>query len=112
MASKQSTADFFLDQFSGAGNVTAKRMFGEFGIYLDGKMFALLADDQLFVKPTDKGRALLGTVQEGCPYPGSKPAFLISGDRVEDADFLCELAKVTASELPLPKPKPPKAKKK
>ena len=37
MASKQSTVDFLLDQFAGAGAVSAKKMFGEYGVYLDGK---------------------------------------------------------------------------
>ncbi|MCK7502621.1 MAG: TfoX/Sxy family protein [Comamonadaceae bacterium] len=35
-------------------------MFGEYAIYLDGKVVALVCDNQFFVKPTDAGRALLG----------------------------------------------------
>ena len=39
------------------GAVTAKRMFGGFGLYLDGLMFALIADDVLYVKADAANRA-------------------------------------------------------
>jgi len=52
MATQQRTIDFLLEQASGAGAVTAKPMFGEYGVYVDGKMIGLVCDDQLFVKPT------------------------------------------------------------
>jgi hypothetical protein len=73
---------------------------------LGPKVVALFCDDQLFVKPTRAGRAFLGDVHEAQPYPGAKPWFLISGDRCEDADFLCDLVRRSAAELPPPKPKP------
>jgi hypothetical protein len=41
MASRQTTVDFILDQIEGAGTVSAKKMFGEYGIYCDDKMVAL-----------------------------------------------------------------------
>lgn len=109
MASKQSTVDYLLDQMAAAGTMSAKRMFGEFGVYLDGKIVALVCDDQLFVKPTEGGRRFLGSPEEGFAYPGAKPSFLISGDRWDDSEWLCELIRITARELPEPKPKKPKA---
>ncbi len=102
MSSQQSTVDFILDQISEAGNVSARKMFGEYGLYCDGKMVALVCDDQLFVKPTIGGRSLLKTITEASPYPGAKPCFLISADLLEDREALTELIKVTAKELPLP----------
>ena len=115
MASKQGNVDFVLEQMAQAGDVSARKMFGEFAIYLRGKVVALFCDDQLFVKPTKAGRAHIGQPKEGAPYPGAKPWFLISGDRCEDGDFLSELMRLTADELPTPKPKtkkPAKAPKK
>ena len=58
MASQQSTVDFLLDQMAGAGALVAKKMFGETGLYCDGKMFAIVADDQLYIKPTDSRTGL------------------------------------------------------
>jgi len=95
-----------------AGEVSARKMFGEYAIYLQGKIIALFCDDELFIKPTDAGRALLGKVKEAPPYQGAKPWFLISGDRCEDGELLSELARVTAKALPAPKPKAPRAAKK
>lgn len=52
MTSKQVTIDFILKQAVDAGTVSAKKMFGEYGIFCDGKTVALVCDDKLFVKCT------------------------------------------------------------
>ncbi len=39
------------------GGVTARAMFGGFGIYRNGRMFAILVDDELFFKVSDHSRA-------------------------------------------------------
>jgi DNA transformation protein and related proteins len=106
MASKQSTADFILKQIAKAGAVSAKKMFGEYGVYCDEKIVALVADDQLFVKPTLAGKKFMGKCQEGFPYPGAKPYFLIPRDKWNDSGWLSTLIKLSAEELPLPKKKP------
>jgi TfoX/Sxy family transcriptional regulator of competence genes len=104
MASKQSTVDNLLDRLSGAGRVTARKMFGEFCIYLDDKVVALVADDLLYVKPTTAGRQLVPDAAEEPPYPGAKPCFLIPPERWE-SEKLCQLIKVTFAELPRAKPR-------
>ena len=105
MSSKQSTVDYILEQIAGAGTVTARKMFGEYGLYCDGKYVASVCDDQLFVKPTASGRALIGEVEEAPPYPGAKACFLISGEKWDDAEWMSEVIKVTARELPVGKKK-------
>lgn len=102
MSSTQTTVDFIIDQMSNAGAVSFKKMFGEYGIYCGGKMVALICDDKLFVKPTIRGRTYVGDVVEASPYPGAKPCFLISGEKWEDGEWLSELIKITAEELPIP----------
>jgi TfoX/Sxy family transcriptional regulator of competence genes len=108
MASKQRTVDFVVEQMSEANEVSSRKMFGEYAVYCRRKVVALVCDDRLFVKPTVAGRAFIGEIQEGFPYPGAKPWFVIDGERWEDRDWLSRLAKVTADELPLPRP--PRAK--
>jgi DNA transformation protein and related proteins len=105
MTSRQSTADFLVDQLSGAGQVSARKMFGEYCVYLAGKPVALLCDDQLFLKPTEAGRRMLGPVTEAPPYPGARQHFLISADRWEDGEWLCRLVTVTADELAASEPR-------
>jgi len=110
MSSDLSFVEFVVDQFDKDCAVTYKKMFGEFGLYSDGKIFALICDNRLLVKPTEGGRAFIGNVVESPPYPGAKPSLLIE-DQVEDSQWLSELARITARELPPPKPKKPRKKK-
>ena len=110
MATQQRTVDFILEQLQAAGDVSARKMFGEYALYCEGKVVALVCDDQLFVKPTEAGKNYIGTVEEAPAYPGAKPSYLISGDQWDDADWLTELIKITAKELPMPKPKKSKNK--
>jgi TfoX/Sxy family transcriptional regulator of competence genes len=79
MASKQSVVDYLLEQMADAGPMTARKMFGEYGVYCGPKVIALVCDDELFIKPTGPGRALLGEVDERPAYPGGKPWFWIAG---------------------------------
>ena len=108
MATQQRTIQFLLEQATGAGAVAAKPMFGEYGVYVDGKMIGSVCDDHLFVKPTLSGRAHAEPVSDAPPYPGAKPQMLILADRWDDAESLGELLRVTAAELPTPKPRKPK----
>lgn len=109
MASSQEFVDFVMEQFDDNLGVTAKKMFGEYGLFCDGRMFALVCDDQYFVKPTAGGRTFIGDVVEAPPYPGAKNCFLI-GDRLEDRPWMTELARITTDELPLPKKRSRKKK--
>ncbi len=112
MGTRQDTIDYLLDQAARAGRLSAKKMFGEYALYCDGKMAALVCDDQLFVKPTQSGRTFIGEPREGFPFPGAKAWFLIDGDECEDGDWLSDLLRITARELPPPKDKIKKAKPK
>lgn len=108
MASRQETVDYVLEQIGEAGRVSARKMFGEFGIYCDGKFVALVCDDELFIKPTDEGREFSPDQAEGSPYPNAKPHFHITGDQLEDRDWVCEFLRITTAALPAPKPKKPR----
>lgn len=110
MASDQSYVDYIVEQIQDAGELNARKMFGEYGIWSDGKIFALICDNKLFIKPTEAGRAFIGDVNEAPPYEGAKPSFLIE-DKVEDREWLSELVRITVKELPEPKPKKKKVKR-
>lgn len=110
MATDRNTMDFLLAQLSPLGEASAKKMFGEYCLYLSGKPVGLVCDDQLYLKPTKGGEALLARVVNGAPYPGAKPHFLITPDQWEDAEWLCGLVRATARELPQPEAKTRKSK--
>lgn len=109
MASDASFVDYVRDQIDG-GPLSYRKMFGEYAVYHGEKVVALICDNQLFIKPTKAGRALLGRPVEAPPYPGAKPHFLIE-ELLDDRDQLSELIRLTAAEIPEPKPKTPKKAK-
>jgi TfoX/Sxy family transcriptional regulator of competence genes len=98
MASDAEFMEFVTEQMREAGRITSRKMFGEYAVYCDDKVVALVCDNQLFVKPTGKGRAFIGAVVEAPPYPGAKLHFLIE-DQCEDRKWLSELIQITAREL-------------
>jgi TfoX/Sxy family transcriptional regulator of competence genes len=104
MASSIGTVEFICDQAGLGKRLAFRKMFGEYALYLDGKVVALICDDQLFLKPTPEGREYLGNVSEAPPYPGAKNFFLLSSD-LDDPDRLSEALRVTARALPEPRPK-------
>jgi TfoX/Sxy family transcriptional regulator of competence genes len=111
MASSQNFVDFVIEQLHLVENITYKKMFGEYALYSGNKIFALICDNKLFIKPTISGKNYVTDMVEAPPYPGAKPSILID-DRIEDHEWLSNLVRITLSELPEPKPKKEKKKKK
>ncbi len=110
MATQQSTVDYLLEQLSSLSHIRTHKMFGEYALYCDEKVVALVCDDQLFIKITEEGKKLAGdSYKEGAPYPGAKPYMLVD-EKIEDAEWLSKLIRTTADLLPMPKPKKHKAK--
>ena len=101
MASSNDFVQFIADQCSGAGEIVVKKMFGDYGIYCNGKIFGLICDDRFFLKPTEEARPLLRTVELRPPYDGAKDYFYITD--VDDRDYLSALVSVTCKALPEPK---------
>ena len=107
MASSMSYVEFVMEQLAGAGIITCRRMFGEYGLYCDGKYFACVCNDRLLVKITAPGEALLPDCPRGVPYEGGGEMLLPD---VEDRETLTELARVTCAALPEKKKKAARVK--
>ena len=103
MASSKDFVQYIVDQCSGAGDIVAKKMFGDYGIYCDGKIFGLICDDRFYLKPTETVRPLLRTEELRPPYEGAKDYFYIAD--VDDRDYLSMLVAETCKVLPIPKQK-------
>lgn len=102
MASLQSTVDFISRQMSGAGVITNRKMFGEYAVYVNGKVIGFVCDDALFIKPTKEGKDFFPDAEDAPPYPGAKMYMLIPEDKWEDPEFMSELAAITFKVLPMP----------
>ncbi len=96
--------EYLLDQLAGWGNVTVRKMFGGAGLYRDGKIFGLVADDVAYLKVDDSNRDCF--VQAGSrpfkPYPNKPmvmPYYEIPPDILEQPE---ELVKWAARSLAIP----------
>ena len=97
MASNPDFVQYIVDQCSGAGVVTARKMFGDPTRYCNGKVFGLVCDNGFYIKPTASGRNMLRTEDLRPPYPGAKPHFYI--EDVDDRDYIAALVRNTCAEL-------------
>lgn len=103
MASNIDFVQYITDQCSGAGEIEARKMFGDWGMYCNGKIFGLVSDNGFYVKPTEAGRKMLRSEMLRPPYEGAKPYFYI--EDVDDREYLSELVAASCAELPEPRAK-------
>lgn len=102
MASSLEFVQYVCDQLSDAGTISYKRMFGEFGLYCNGKFFATVEDDQFCLKITDAGRTMLPDAQVIEPHAGAHYFYI---ENLDDRAFLARLTRATCDALPTPRPK-------
>ena len=109
MANTSEFIDFFYDQCSGLGEIEFKRMFGVHAVYCDGRFFAFIFSDVVFVKPTPEGIAVAVNCTLEAPIKEFKQWIRVND--IEDMDSLHLLIRTTLENLPIPKPKKPKIPK-
>lgn len=105
LATDQSAVDRILDQLASIPGVSARKMFGEYALYLDEKVIALICDNRLFMKVTAPGLAFVPEAEGIPPYPGARNYLPVSQEGISDAEWLARFARATADALPAPKPK-------
>jgi TfoX/Sxy family transcriptional regulator of competence genes len=98
MATDIGFVEYVVDQIDADCEITYRSMFGEYGLFSAGRICALICSGQLFVKPTDAGRAYIGVPVEAPAYTGARPSFLIE-DGLDDREWLTELIRVTVRDL-------------
>lgn len=89
---------YVLDQLSDWGNVSARRMFGGAGLYRDGKMFGLVADDVAYLKvdASNRERFVRAGSSPFKPYrdrPDVMSYYEIPPDVLENPEDLIEWSK-------------------
>jgi len=95
MAVSDEFIEYVIDQLAGWGEVSARMMFGGAGLYCDGVMFGLIADDIAYLKADDSNRE--DFIRAGSsafnPYPEKVKSAVMSyyeipADVLEDTDLL------------------------
>jgi TfoX/Sxy family transcriptional regulator of competence genes len=75
-------------------------MFGEYALYADGKVVALVCDDLLYVKILPASQALERVCEKGEPYPGAKPHYLVEEGQLSTIENLPAILGAIAESLP------------
>lgn len=97
MASHPDYVEYVVEQLRGAGSVRARKMFGEYGLYCDGTFFAVICDDQLFIKITPQGQMAFPDLPKAPPYEGAKDSFVV--EDVDNPTMAVELTRITSEAL-------------
>jgi TfoX/Sxy family transcriptional regulator of competence genes len=111
MATSSDFVEYVHEQSGLGAALTYKKMFGEYALYLDGKVVALACDNSLFIKPAQATQNLVTSFAEQSPYPGAKP-YPVVDELLDDPASLKHLLLATAEALPIPKPRSVKRKNK
>ena len=87
---------YIVEQASLSGQVSARKMFGDYCLYCDGKPVGLICDNCLYLKPFKQLDLLLREDDRLMrpPYEGAKPHYVIS--EVDDRDYLSLLVRTVA----------------
>jgi DNA transformation protein len=66
MVASDSFAEFLREQLAPLGRLTLRRMFGKTGVFCDGVMFGMAADNTLYFRVDDDNRAVF---EEAAAFP-------------------------------------------
>ncbi len=110
MASDKEFVDYVAEQIGLGSRLTYRKMFGEYAVYLDAKVVALICDNSLFIKPSQAANSRAPELPQRPPYPGAKD-YPVADELLDEPDALRRLVIETARVLPAPKPPRPRKKK-
>ena len=105
MSTQKETVEFLLEKLRHPGRFSTRAMFGEYALYADGKVVALVCDDQLFVKIVPASIELEGECEQGEPYPGARPHYVVEEHQLTTLESLPGILLDIAESLPEKKPK-------
>ena len=100
MASSPDVVEYICFQLRHAGDISFRKMFGDYGLYCGRTFFGLVCDNQLYVKITEPGLKMFPQQEQGCPYPGARPHFLVT--ELDNDRILSSLVRETCSVLAVP----------
>ena len=102
MATSKEYIDFVLENIQGFENVKAKKMFGEYMIYINEKPVLLVCDNTVFVKKIPEVSSLFENCESGFPYDGAKEHFVLD---IENKELSSKVLRTLEKVIPVPKKK-------
>ena len=102
MATTKEFYDYVAEQLQRVGDITTRKMMGEYCVYYKGKIVGGMYDNQLLLKTTESSQKMLPDAEKVYPYEGSKSKMLVV-EEVEDTTRLAEIMAAMYDELPMPR---------
>lgn len=104
MATTKEFHDYIVDNLGRAGEISTRKMMGEYLVYYRGKLVGDICENCLFLKPTQAVLRLLPDAERAYPYEGSKTLMVVV-EEVENTELMAEILNEMYPELPEPKKK-------
>lgn len=92
--------DFVCSQLEAVGTVRARKMMGDYVIYVDEKCVVIACDGQCFVKKIPEIAHLMADAECGCPYEGAKEHYILD---IEHRSHAERVVAILRDSLPYPK---------
>lgn len=102
MACSTTFIDFICAQLEGIGAIRARKMFGDWCIYIDEKPAILACDDIAYIKKHPAIEPLMREAECGYPYDGAKEHYILD---IEHRDKAVAVLNALLPSLSLPKPR-------
>jgi TfoX/Sxy family transcriptional regulator of competence genes len=112
MATRKDTIQFILQKLGHTNRFVTRPMFGEYALYADGGVVALVCDDLLYVKILPASDALAHLCERGHPYPGSSEYYLVEESQLTTLPNLPAILFAVAEAVKLGKKRPAPKKRK
>lgn len=99
MATSKEFHDYILECLCRAGNVSTRKMMGEYLVYFNGRLAGDICDNCLLLKQTEASLRLLPNAEKEYPYEGSKTLMLVVED-VENKELMRQIINEMYPQLP------------
>ena len=104
MATSKEFHDYVIENLQRVGDVSARKMMGEYCVYYQGKLIGNICDNCLFLKPTESVLRLMPDAGRAYPYEGSK-TLMVTVEDVGNTELMAEVLDEMYKEMPEPKAK-------
>ena len=102
MATSREYVDYVCERLARFGDLTMRKMFGEYMVYLNDKPVFLVCDNTVFVKCLDSIASPMCGAPLGVPYEGAKTHYILD---IDDSALLDAVVPVLERETPVRKKK-------
>lgn len=102
MATTNEFINYVCEQLSGIGNVTYKKMFGEYMVYVNLKPVLTVCENTVYIKKLEVIESDMQDADVGFPYKGAKEHYILD---IDNSDFSKVIVSKVESVTPLPKKK-------